>query len=310
MTSSGAKIASAKAAADEGWLDRWGKRSTPQFAQFITWLLLGIALFMVCLSPEIVDPAEWPRQGPSTALSWLPKNMLDWPSLYWLLRGVLVVGAALWFWQRFLPWSCWLTVLGFTALWSLHVENCWHTNHCFHLANNLLIIQAIWMTSCAAEIQAAIRERRYWTTPLVPAWVTLAAVAYIGIFHTAAGLSKLSFSGLGWANGTSLQLWTHLWGRPWSPTTQMILGSRTFTQGLQMLTLVVETGGVLAIFPRLRTWIGLATVGFYLGVIATFDFGFQFNLLFTALYLLPVEAWILARAQAQRPSDESPAVSK
>ena len=57
-------------------------------------------------------------------------------------------------------------------------------------------------------------------------------------------------------------------------------------------TLVMETSGVLAVFPRLRTWIGLALVGFYVGVLLTFDYGFQLNLLFTALYLLPVEPWV------------------
>ena len=115
--------------------------------------------------------------------------------------------------------------------------------------------------------------------PWCPRWVSLASIAYIGIFHTAAGLSKLSFSGLGWANGTSLQLWTYLWGRPWSPTTQLILSSRTFTQGLQALTLVLETAGILAIFPRLRPWIGWGLVAFYAGVLTTFDYGFQFNAL-------------------------------
>ena len=203
-----------------------------------------------------------------------------------------MAGASLWLSRKFLPYSCWLTVIAFTALWSLHVENSWHTNHCFQMANNLLFVQALWETLCAREIRAATAAGKYWQTPLYPRWVTLAAVAYIGIFHTAAGLSKLAFSGPDWANGTSLQVWTHLWGRPWSPTTWLILQSRTLTQFLQVVTLVVETAGVLAVFPRLRTWIGLATVGFYLGVLLTFDYGFQFNLLFTALYLLPVERWV------------------
>jgi hypothetical protein len=270
-------------------LEWFHHRSLPHFGQLATWLLLGASLWLARYPYEI---ASGPRQGPASVFSWLPAEVLASPASFWICRGLLVAGVTLWFWRKLLPWSCWLTAISFTSLWSLHVENSWHTNHCFQMANNLLFIQALWETLCAREIRAATAAGKYWQTPLYPRWVTIAAVAYIGIFHTAAGLSKLSFSGFGWASGTGLQIWTHLWGRPWSPTTWLILHSRSFTQLLQAATLVVETCGVLAVFPRLRTWIGLATVGFYVGVLLTFDYGFQFNLLFTALYLLPVERWV------------------
>jgi hypothetical protein len=265
-------------------------RSTPHFTQLAIWLLLATALVA---SSVPFEANAGPRQGPSTLLSWLPDAVLSSDAVAWSFRGLLWVGAILWALNRLLPLSPWMTVVGLTGLWSLHVENATNTNHCFHLANNLLAIYAIWATVDAREIRAAIREGRYWTTPLVPRWVTLGCIAYIGLFHTAAGLSKLWFSGAGWASGITLQLWTHLWGRPWMPTTQWILASRTFTQWLQIGTLVVETAGILAIFPRLRTLIGLATLSFYAGVLLTFDYGFQFNALFTALYLLPVEWWLL-----------------
>jgi hypothetical protein len=151
------------------------------------------------------------------------------------------------------------------------------------------VIQAIWITADAPLIRQRLRDGTYWRMPIVPAWVSLASIAYIGIFHTAAGLSKLTFSGLPWANGISLQLWTYLWGRPWSPTTQLMLGSRGFTQALQVLTLLLETAGIFAIIPRLRTAIGIGLVAFYAGVLATFDYGFQFNALLTAVYFLPFE---------------------
>src|SRR4029077_14068434 len=118
------------------------------------------------------------------------------------------------------------------------------------MANMLLAIQAIWITADAPLIRAQLRDGTFWQSPIVPRWVSLASIAYVGIFHTAAGLSKLFFSGPQWANGTSLQLWTYLWGYPWSPTTQLMLANRSFTQVLQVLTIVFETAGVLAIFPR------------------------------------------------------------
>jgi hypothetical protein len=276
------------------WLSHLDQRSLPHFNQLVTWVLLGTALF-VAVWPFFPVHAG-PRQGTATLLFWLPDAALSSPALFWLFRLTLLAGIALWLLQRGVPWSCWLVVVGFTGLWSLQVENSHNTNHIFHMTNMLLVIQAVWITAAAAAIKAAVASRTYWTTPLVPRWVSLASIVYIGIFHTAAGLSKLSFSGSDWANGTSLQIWTYLWGYRWSPTTQLILSSRSLTQVLQVLTLIVETAGILAIIPRLRVWIGLALLGFYAGVLATFDYGFQFNALLTALYFLPFERWITQRA--------------
>jgi hypothetical protein len=167
------------------------------------------------------------------------------------------------------------------------------------MANMLLVIQSIWITADAAAIRQGLTSRTYWTTPLVPRWVSLTSIAYIGLFHTAAGLSKLTESGPGWASGTSLQIWTYLWGYPWSPTTHWIVGSRTLTQWLQVMTLLLETSGILAIIPLLRPWIGVGLLLFYAGVIATFDYGFELNALYTALYFLPFERWMTAWAVAR-----------
>jgi hypothetical protein len=263
------------------WLAALEERTLPQFNQLVVWALLG----------------DGPREGFASFLFWLPDAIVrnDW--IWSSFRALLLVGIALWLFQRCLPWSCWLVVIGFSGLWSLHVETTHNTAHIFNMANMLLIIQAIWITADAPLIRLQLRATTYGRIPLVPRWVSLASIAYIGIFHTAAGLSKLTFSGPGWANGISLQLWTYLWGRPWSPTTQLILSSRTFTQWLQVGTLIIETAGILAIFPRLRPWIGCGLLAFYVGVLATFDYGFQFNALFTALYFLPFEKLITRAAE-------------
>ena len=246
--------------------------------------------------------AAWPfemhlgeRGGFVSLLSWAPTEFVRSPYAWYTFRALLVVSLILWAVNRWLPWSCWLTTIAFTGLWSLHVETTHNTAHIFHMTNILLVIQSLWITADARLIRRRLQSGTFWTEPLVPRWVALASIAYIGIFHTAAGLSKLSTSGPNWANGTSLQLWTYLWGRPWSPTTQLLLSSRTAAQALQVFTLVIETAGVLAIFPKLRPWIGWGLLGFYAGVLATFDYGFQFNALLTSLYFLPVEQWISSR---------------
>ena len=202
--------------------------------------------------------------------------------------------------NRGLPWSCWLTTLGFTGVWSLHVENTHNTAHIYNLPNMLLVIQSLWITADAARIRGALAAGTYWQTPLVPHWVSLASIAYIGLFHTAAGLSKLTFSGPAWANGTSLQLWAYLFGYEWSPARTILINHRTLTAWLQAATLIVETSAILAIIPRLRTIIGLALLGFYIGVLITFPYGFGLNAIFTAVYFLPVERW-LTRPPAAAP---------
>jgi hypothetical protein len=276
------------------WPAALEKRTLPHFNQLVVWALLGTAL-VLAVWPFQIHSGE--RVGFSSLLAWLPDAVVRSPVTWIVFRSALIIGIVLWLLNRWLPWSCWLVVLAFTGLWSLHVETTYNTAHIFNMANMLLVFQAIWITSDARLIHQRLAAGTFWQSPLVPHWVSLASIAYIGIFHTAAGLSKLTFSGPGWANGTSLQLWTYLWGRPWSPTTQLILSSRTVAQGLQILTLVVETAGVLAVFPRLRPWIGWGLVAFYVGVLATFDYGFQFNALFTALYFLPFENLITAAAE-------------
>jgi hypothetical protein len=276
------------------WQSRLCQRSLPHFGQLVNWALIGTAFFLLFLTFE-QNTGE--RQLPTTILSWLPHAWLASAWLLWICRVLLVTGCLLWLLNLALPWSCWLTTAAFTALWSIHVETTYNTAHIFNLPNMLLVIQSLWITVEAPQIKAALKARRYYQTPLLPRWVVLTGIAYIGIFHSAAGLTKLLYSGPGWANGVSLQLWTHLWGHSWAPSTWLILSSRTFTRVLQIATLVIETAGVLAIFPRLRTWIGLGLVGFYAGVLLTFDYGFHFNALFTALYLLPFEPWITARAE-------------
>ncbi|HEY2413783.1 MAG TPA: hypothetical protein VGI40_16145 [Pirellulaceae bacterium] len=278
-------------------MERLEERTLPQFNQLVIWSLLLAAATLAVWQFEI---KIGPRGGFVSLLSWLPDEIIRNPAVWIAVRAGLIVGIALWLAQRWLPWSCWLVAISFTVLWSLHVETTTNTAHIFNMANMLLVIQAIWITADAPLIRERFHSGTYWRLPIVPTWVSLASIAYIGIFHTAAGLSKLTFSGPSWANGISLQLWTYLWGRPWSPTTQLMLRSRDFTQSLQVLTLVLETAGILAIFPRLRTVVGIGLVAFYAGVLATFDYGFQFNALLTAVYFLPLERiitlWAARRA--------------
>ncbi len=272
------------------WL---AERSSPAFGQVIIWILLAAGVMMAALSFEMKTGQ---RQGPSTVLSWLPHAALASSIPFWICRGLLIAGGVSWFLQRGLPWSPWLTTAGFIGLWSMHIENTWAGAHIFHTSAMLIVLHAVWITLYSREIKAALREKRYWYAAIYPRWVFVAGLFYLGIFHTYAGLAKFAYSGVGWANGESLQLWAHMDGYRWSPATQLLLNSRTAAMGLQWLTLVAETGAVFAVpFRWSRILFGLLLVGFYCGVLLTFPYGFQFNLLLTAAYFLPLEEWLRKR---------------
>lgn len=276
------------------WSERWAERSSPAFGQLVTWFLLIAGVVMTVQSYEMAPGAR--SSAPSTVLSWLPPDWLARGELFHIFRGLFLVGGSLWAVNRFLPWSCWLATTGFIGLWAMHLENTWAGAHIFHAAAMLLVVQSLWCSFCGREITAAWNSGHYWNSPVYPRWVYLLGLAYLGLFITYAGLAKLLYSGSGWANGLSLQLWVHMDGYRWSPLTHLVLENRTITRFLQILTLVVETAGILALpFPRLRIPIGLGLCGFYCGVLLIFPYGFLFNLILTAAYFFPLEAWLRHR---------------
>ena len=149
-------------------LEQLEERTLPHFNQLVTWVLLGSAAVVV---PWQFQIQAGPRGGFVTLLSWLPDDVVR-SSLTWLLlRGLLAVGIVLWWMQRWLPWSCWLVVGSFIALWSLHVETTHNTAHIFNMVSMLLVIEAVWITADAPLIRERWNEGTYWQKALVPRWV-------------------------------------------------------------------------------------------------------------------------------------------
>lgn len=285
-------------------LDRLGTLSTPQFGQVVTWALIASCYLLAALNFERIEGV---RQGPATVFSWLPEAIRNSDATFYSFRAVLLLGATLWLLNHALPWSCWLATLGFTGLWSMHMETTTNGAHIFNAANQLLVVQSLWYTFFARDIREALAQGRFWTTPLYPNWVYLLGLFYLGLFHTSAGLAKFAASGLDWPNGVSLQLWAYWDGRPGSWTRELMINYRPVVVAMQWLTLIFETAGIVGLFSRrLRPWIGLMLVSFYVGVVLTFDYGFHLNLLLTALFYLPFNEWLLrwAPARATRPEVE------
>jgi hypothetical protein len=282
------------------WLDHLGTLSTPQFGQVVTWGLIASCYLLAALHFERIEGA---RQAPATVFSWLPDAIRNSDATFYGFRALLLLGATLWLFNRALPWSCWLATLGFTGLWSMHMETTTNGAHIFNAANQLLVVQSLWYTFFARDIRTALTERRFWATPLYPNWVYLLGLFYLGLFHTSAGLAKLAASGLDWPNGVSLQLWAYWDGRPGSWTRELMINYRPVVLVMQWLTLIFETAAIAGLFSRrLRPLIGLMLVSFYFGVVLTFDYGFHLNLVLTALFYLPFNTWLPQWFPARVPS--------
>lgn len=275
------------------------RRTTPRFGHFTTWILCGLAVVLALL-PFEHQTGE--RLSSGTILSGLPSEFLEsrWTML--VARAGLLVCALAWILRRVLPWSAWGTACLFTVVWALRMENTSHAAHIFNATNMLLFVHAMWYHVERQAIADSLQAGTFWQARLYPNWVFGLSVFYLCWFHTWAGATKIAVSGFDWGNGLSLQLWVYLWGWPGSPTTQLLLSSRSLTQVLQTGALVFETSSVLGIFSKWLRWIvGFNLLGFYCGVLTTFvDYGFHANALLVALFLLPTRQWI-ERAPTERP---------
>jgi hypothetical protein len=258
-----------------------------RFGIWSTRILLTFALILAVLpfTPQVGERAE----GFPTILSWMPTFMLRSMTLMYIVRVVLAASAILWLLHRFVPWTSWLVVISFTMLWSLRMENVTNGAHIFNVTNMLLIVHAMWYQFYGGSIVAAQRNPKSNSDQNYPRWVFFLSVFFLGWFHTLAGITKLMASGLDWGNGLSLQMWVHMFGWRASPFSQLILYDRTIAQILQTGSLIIELGSILCIMNRpLRYIVGILLCAFYLGVLCTFvDFGFHFNAILVAWFLLP-----------------------
>jgi hypothetical protein len=278
------------------FLDRLGERTRPHYGQLVLWTLLACAAaFTVYFETHWSDPEKRTsdvRTGPVSVISFLPDAALLNRGVHVACGVLFAAGAALWVFRVGVPWSAWLTAVSFSGVLALYFESVGQVTHVAHPVNAFLYIYALWYTFYAADIRAANRAGRFWATPLYPRWAYSLGVFYLGLFYGLSGLNKLATSGFGWANGVSLQLWAELFGDKGSWFTQAILSSRAVAAALQWAALAGECGGLVAVVSaRLRPFVGLLLIGFHVGQIAVFGWGFHANMALLALTFLPAYQW-------------------
>jgi hypothetical protein len=264
--------------------------------------ILVLSSLLLCAMPLagyflFAWPGDLPhggRAGLSTVYSFLPDAVLHDRRTQMVCGFLFIAGAIAWVAHRLLPWSAWLTAGSFTGVVALYVENATQLTHVAHLTNMLLLLYALWYHTCRADIAAALRDHRFWRSELYPRWVYSCSVFAVGFFYGMSGLMKWLTSGPRWANGVSMQLWLRVFARdPDSLWTQLVVEDRRIATILQWVALIGETAGFVAIVSRrLRPWIGVLLIGFHLGQIQLFGWGFHANVVILALVFLPFYEWI------------------
>jgi hypothetical protein len=278
------------AARIDTWIAAAFEVRTPGQAHVLNVVLLLSGLvfagFFAFVAPETQADAQ--RLGPATVLSWLPDVIALDPRVRQACFAVYALAAGCWLAGRFLPWSCWVAAMSFTAGMALYHEGWDQTNHTSHLTAVLLFTFALWHHLEAEEIRRARVERRFLSTPLYPRWMHELCILAVGLFYGWAGLSKLLESGVGWVNGVSLQLWVREFGVADSLFGAPLLANRSIALGLQASSLAVELAALIAVFvPLLRRPVGLGLTAFHAGIVLVFGWGFHANAVIVALLLLP-----------------------
>ena len=289
MKPSESNVPSASTSKLQRWTNWLTDLARPGFGQFVTWLLL---IFAIVLAVSPIEFSTGVRSDQvATIFAWLPEFVLRNAIFFTTVRVLLILSAILWAAKIAVPISCWTTTILFALMWSLRMENLTNGAHIFNVTNMLLLIHAMWFQFYHADMKASKDAGTFWQTPTYPRWVFMLSVFYLGWFHSLAGFTKILNTGLGWGNGVSLQLWTQVFGETSSPFAQVILYDSRLTAWLQTGALAIECLSILCIFHWLiRYAVGFGLIGFYIGVLTTFvTFGFHFNAILVALFLLPVD---------------------
>jgi hypothetical protein len=291
-----------------GW-QRLFARERLVFGQIALWLiLLACALLAARFAPP---PAEHARTGDLVSvLSFLPDSVLRSHALFHGLRVSFCVLALAWAFGWLLPWSSWGATATFTALMAQAQESSGGPSHSMNLITQVLWVFALWFQLEHAAMAQARRRGDYWHAALQPRWVVLLPIGMIGWLYTLSGMTKLVDSGLGWADGLSMQLWVLAFGRR-GPLFDLMIEQRALVAALQWLTLVFETSAVLCVAIRPLRWLaGAMLTGFHFGQQLVFDFPFYGNQLLLVLFLLPTQAALHALADRVRRERGSPTTAQ
>ena len=132
-------------------------------------------------------------ESPATIYFWLPAGLKGSGLFFSLVRFGLTVSTLLWMFRKAVPWSGWATVILFTLMWSLRMENLTNGAHIFNIANWLLLIHAAWFHFYRDELRDATRRGDMSTALVYPRWVFMLCLTSFHRGTTKVTAQKTSF---------------------------------------------------------------------------------------------------------------------
>ncbi len=198
--------------------------------------------------------------------------------------------------------AAWGAGLAYLGGMSVCLESWTFVDHTLQLTALVLVYAAAAITVERQAI-AACPRRELWRTALAPAWFIGLSRLAVGGFYMWSGLGKLTVSGLGWANGLSLQLWVLAFGSPGSHVGGWLVEHREAARFLQAAVLALELAALPALaFKATRVAVGVGLIAFHLGQQILFGWAFHANTALLALLYLPVDEWCRAAAARSAPT--------
>lgn len=191
--------------------------------------------------------------NPATILAFFPDAVFKVTEIYYLSTVAFFVSGFLWI-QRYEPQKmAVITVILALVSESYFLQNVSWTDHRMGLPFYLLLLLA---------------AREFFLTHK---WLILGAQVGFVWFYCFTGFEKLYYDAT-WANGSTLQVFMHYFGRENSVIREWVLGNVRLAQIFQWCVLLIECGAVFLLWRPLRYWVVAGLCLFHLGLEETFAY--------------------------------------
>lgn len=221
------------------------------------WLVIVYAIWVLADQHLFWDWTLTANFVPISFLSFLPRHFLESQRAAFAVSCLTAVFLLLWGLRWKTRLTSTLSTVGFSLAATFYLQNLPFGDH----RQSVLLLLLTLLT----WVEFSKKQEHFF----------LIAGTLLCSLYFFAGLEKLHYSGLDWAQGTSLQVFAHYLGRPDSFLRQLLLDHRSLAQVLQWAILILECGVLFLFIPGVLRWILLAgLLGFHLGLEEIFFYRF------------------------------------
>ncbi|MBS1971335.1 MAG: hypothetical protein JSU04_13590 [Bdellovibrionales bacterium] len=209
-------------------------------------------VFAVLLVVDQMVFWQWTTEGeytPISIFSFLPRAFFENKFAFYVTSAIAVLSLLLWMFRQTPRALSVLSVVAFGIASTFYLQNLPFGDH--RQAVVFLLLAGL------AATEFNLSEKTFFP---------LAACALLSLYFLA-GWEKVFWSGLSWANGSSLQVFAHYLGREGSVLRGWILDSKSFAQALQICGVILECGVFALLFRGPVQWLWLIGLLFFHGAI-------------------------------------------